>query len=207
MPLVSEEKTVEFLKPHLGAIRKIVQGGWDDYLNLYDEALRVVHCSTTRAAIVHSHQIERASHYSQVADNVRLFDLSKLKILVIDGQFAIRFKKFDEEKRSANQPTKQVEEFRSQGQLPGLPMTYNLEAGYVLDKLATKIEQIHLVCPNRKGFYWAAELHEDMATQTIFDLYDYRNAPEEEIQEEKSVGIKPKQDGITLPFRRESDES
>lgn len=206
MSLITEEKAVNFLESHLASIWEIVKGGWDDYLSLYSDTVRVVHDSTTRANIVHAHQIERASRYAQSASNVRLVDLSRMKILVVDGQFAIRFKKLDGDLKSANQPTRQVEEFRAQAQLSDLPPTYNLEAGYLLNELETEILGVYLVCPNRKGHYWAAELREDVATQTIFDLFENRQTPQE-ATEEDGISIRLKKDGTVIPFRREGDES
>lgn len=206
MSLITEEQAINFLEPHLGAIWEIVKGGWDDYLSLYSDTVRVTHCSTTRANIVHDHQIARASRYAQAANDVRIFDLSKLKILVIDGQFAIRFKKVDDDLRSANQPTRQVEEFRAQEQLADLPSTYNLEAGYLLNKLETEIQGIYLVCPNRKGHYWASELNGDVATQKIFDLFENQQTIPDTAEEE-GIPVRRKKDSNIVPLRRENDES
>lgn len=206
MSLVTEQEAITHLRQHLAGVWGIVKGGWDDYLSMYSEAVRVIHDSTTRANIIHAHQIERASRYAQSVHDVRLADLSKLKVLVIDGKFAIRFKKFDDELRSANHPTRQVVDFRAQEQLAGLPPTYNLEAGYLLNQLETEIHSIYLVCPNRNGNYWAAELCGESATQTIFDLFEKQQVAIDDT-EEANVVIRPRRGGVVKPIRRERDES
>ncbi len=206
MSLITEEEAISLLKPHLGAIWAIVKGGWEDYLSLYSDIVRDAHCSTTRANIIHDHHIFRVSRYAQAANDVRIFDLSKLKVLVIDGQFAIRFKKFDVDLHSANLPTLQVAEFRGQEQLADLPPTYNLEAGYMLNTLETEIKGIYLVCPNRKENYWASELSEDVATQKIFDLFENQQTPLN-TTEEVETSIRRKKDSNVIPLGRESNES
>lgn len=196
---------MQSLQDHLGPIWQIVRGGWDDYLDLYSDLTRVTHCSTTRAGIVHDHQIRRASEYAQSRSDVRLLDFSKLKVLVVDGQFAIRFKKFDGELKSANQPTRQVQDFRSQEQLGDLPPTYNIEAGYLLDQLETEIQGVYLVCPNRNGNFWTAELNGEVATQRIFDLFEYRELSVSG-EEEVGVALRPKKTGTVIKLRREKDD-
>jgi len=205
MSLISEQEAIRHLQPHISAIRDIIVGGWGDYIAKYPEDVRVLHCPTTRAGIVHDHQIHRASVYAQEASGVPLYDLTRLKMLVIDGRFAIRFKKLDNDLRSANLQTKQVREFRSQEQLCGLPQTHNLEAGYLLSELETEIQDVFLVCPNKSGLYWAAKLEENyQVKQTVFDLFE--NFPEmDELEDEDEIGIRPKEDGTVIPFRREGE--
>lgn len=205
MSLISEQEAVNNLYPHISAIREIVVGGWNDYIEKYPEEVRVLHCPTTRAGIVHDHQIHRASIYAQKASGVTLCDLTRLKMLIIDGKFAIRFKKLDNDLRSANLKTKQIREFRSQEQLCGLPQTHNLEAGYLLSELETEIQNVFLVCPNKGGLYWAAKLEEhSKVEQTIFDLFENFQGMDE-TDEEEEVGIRPKEDNV-IPLRNEGKE-
>lgn len=61
------------------------------------------------------------------------------------------------------------------------------------------------VCPNKSGLYWAAKLEENyQVAQTVFDLFE--NFPEmDEWDDEDEIGIRPKEDGTVIPFRREGE--
>jgi len=205
MPLIEESEAIARLQAHLPAVRDIVVGGWNDYITGYPDEKRVIHTPTTRANIIHDHQVERASRYCQLAHGARLEDLSRMKVLVLEDAFAIRFKKLDDVMRSANQPTLQVADFRAQAQLPGLPETYNLEAGYVLRQFDEGIAGTYLVCPNGPQFYWAAELTDGAGNQTVFSIRDPKR-PDGGSEEATGVVVRPKQSGIIVPLRRGGDE-
>lgn len=208
VPLIDQTEAIVRLKRHLPALREIVVGGWNDYLTGYSEAQRVVHTSTTRANIVHDHQIDRASRYCQSADGARLADLSRMKVVVLEDAgavFAIRIKKFNEDMCSVNQPTRQVLDFRAQERLPGLPETYNLEAGYLLRRYDGGIEGAYLVCPNGPQPYWSTALDDGAANQTLFDFRQPKS-PDDGNDGAAEVIVRPKQGGIIVPLRRDGDE-
>ena len=207
MPLISEIEAVALLKDYLQPIHSIVQGGWDDYMNQYDSKARVVHCSTTRASIIHDHQIERASIFTLNGTDAVMIDISSLKILFIDNRFAVRFKKFDRARRSSNQPTQQVVNFRGQAQLSGLPETHNLEAGYILNSLETEINSINLVCPNGPNVYWDIELHDGQAVeQRVQDMFD---RPDIVPEEEEGAIVKGKATAkiLTIDTKKDADKT
>jgi len=205
MPLIEQTEAITRLQTHLPALREIVAGGWGDYVTGYSDTARVIHTTTTRANIVHDHQIERASRYCQLSDGARLHDFSRMKVLVLEDIFAIRVKKLTEDMRSANQPTKQVAEFRAQAQLPGLPETYNLEVGYVLHRLDGEIAGVYLVCPNGPNYLWAAELSDGAADQNVVGFRDPKG-PAPSTYDAPGVIVRRKQTGIILPLRRDGDE-
>ena len=207
MPLINETEAVTRLQAHLPALRDIVVGGWNDYRQEYSDKQRTIHTATTRAGIVHDHQIERASRYCQIAADARLDDLTRLKLLVLDGVFAIRFKKLDDDMRSANLPTQQITDFRAQEQLPGLPETHNLEAGYVLPKIGAEVSDAYLVCPNGPKTYWVTALTGAAANQKVFELHELQREQERQDTETVGVVVRAKKSNIILPFRREGDES
>lgn len=178
MPLISQSIAARELQGHLEGLRSIIKGGWDDYMG-YENKFRVAHCSVTRASIVHDHQVDRASQYAEISNGVQLIDIAKMKILYIGEKYAVRFKKLSSDKRSSNQPTQQVIDFRQQEQMAGLPETYNFEAGYILNSLETEIESIHLVCPNGPGIYWDIELIEHGIEERVQDIFDHQEITEE----------------------------
>lgn len=180
MSLVTKAKAVEDLKLFTPQLRDILIGGWLDYIQEYSDEQKMIHCPSTRAGIVHDHQIERASKFA-AENGFLLLNLSGMKVLVI-GQYAIRFKKFSDDLRSYNQPTIQVRSFRGQQSLEGFAETFNLEAGYVLNEVGSAILRTSLVQPSGKGINWELELQENQVISVIEDIFDYRTT--ENIQEE-----------------------
>jgi hypothetical protein len=89
------------------------------------------------------------------------------------GNYAIRFKKFDELLGSSNQPTKQVKRFRDQVSLslPSISETYNLEAGYQLTEDQTEIYKTWLIQPSGKGYKWSLELMEAGVKSVVEDIF------------------------------------
>lgn len=204
MPLVEQTDAIQFLQPHLEGLHGIVSGGWEDYMTGYTDAHRLVHSPITRASIVHDHIIDRASRYLQASPHLRLHDARGLKALVIADRYAIRFKKLDENGISRNQPTKQVQDFREQMQLPGINAIYNLEAGYVLDDLETGISRICITCPNGGRNYWEYELQAGGADVSVVrDLFEERADSDE--PDEPAI-IVPKRIGPVTPLKHDKDE-
>jgi len=179
MAFISEVEAQEQLGKTIDDIWNIVRSGYEDYVNLYDEKTRLLHCSTTRASIIHDHQVARASSYAleKSAFGTKLLELSKLKILLIHDKFAIRFKKLNVEKQSSNQPTQQVKTFLSQQVLDGMPVTHNLEAGYIQSLDSNEIE-VFLTYPSghKTNPHWNIQLFGDGSIKTedrgLFDSSD-----------------------------------
>jgi len=170
MSLVAKSKVISELGLFFPSLRRIITDGWNDYINLYPDNLKVAHCATTRANIVHDHQIQRASNFA-VENGFYLMDISGLKILLI-GDYAIRFKKLTDNLLSRNHPTKQVEDFRKQKSLPGFSETHNLEVGYVLSIDSAEINKTCLVQPSGKGINWDLDLLEAETRTIVADLFE-----------------------------------
>ena len=93
MALISKSKVISDIGLFFPSLRKIVIDGWDDYVNYYSNDQKVIHCPTTRANIVHDHQVQRASIFA-IDNSFDLLDIAGMKILLI-GEYAIRFKKIN----------------------------------------------------------------------------------------------------------------
>lgn len=208
MALIGESVAIKQLNDKFYDLWSIVNDGFEDYRK-YEEKNRLLHSASTMASIVHDHQVARASSYAlkNAAFGTRLRELSKLKILLINGKFAIRFKKFNSEKKSSNQPTKQVIDFLSQNTLDGLglPTTVNLEAGYVLSADGNEISNIYLTCPkgHKSKPYWAIELLRDASKTVSKDIFD---VVDDEVSQEDEAVIAPRRESDVVPFVKESDE-
>lgn len=192
MSLVTQAIAHNALSSFLPDVRKIIAESWLDYMNLYPPELRVIHSARTRANILHDHQISKASTFA-IENGFRLENFHEMKVLLI-GNYAIRFKKFDEELNSSNQPTKQVKKFRLQESLliPGITETYNLEAGYVLNEDKTEIAKTWLVQPAGNGINWRLELSETGVQSDIADLL----AAVEQDEMEEGATIRGKEDKV-----------
>lgn len=198
MALVEQSQAITEIGLFMPALREIFVGSWIDYNEDYSAKVRLVHNATTRANILHDHQVARASRFA-VENGFELADFDRLKILLI-GNYAIRFKKFDELLGSSNQPTKQVKEFRNQVSLslPGISETYNLEAGYQLTEDQTEIYKTWLIQPSGKGFKWNIELMESGVKSIVEDLLANSHANEEtQDAEESKVRGKTQENNVT----------
>src|SRR5258706_3881698 len=213
MALIKEHEAIVALESHLPAFQAIIQGGWDDLLELLDKSpkARPVFCPTTRANIVHDFQIAHASEYADRAQGVRIHDIQRLKVLVVETQrgfFAIRVKKFNEQLISANALTDQVRDFKGQRQLEGLPKTFNIELGYVLNKGGLAIAQICLVSPNGPSDnYWDNDLLVGGTDQhgKVLEMFEHVK-PKEGADEDDSVAVVPKPDENVVPIKRDDHE-
>ena len=203
MSLIEREEALSILGGHLSAFYKVVNGAWDDYMS-YPIEKRVVHSGRSRASLVHDHMVDRASRYAVEEIGVQIVELKKLYLFVFDGRIAVRFKKFDEELRTRNQPTKQVRRFKFQDQLPGVEAAHNLESGYILDANGQSIQAIHLVCPSGFGVYWDVLLTENAQLTVIEDLFAKKVASEES---DEGAVVKRREQAKIIQLKKNDDKS
>ena len=198
MPLPELADALSVVRPHLANIEKSIRDGWEKTREIpphLSAALSV----RSQASIAHDLIVEQASRNL----NAQIFDLSGLKLFVIDERAAIRFKKLSEDYLSSNQPTKQVQSFRYQQSLRGVPSVMNLEAGYVLNSISNEIESINLTCPNGKGIYWQLSLNGEVHSTNIQDLFD--SSANSDNDPEPSIWT-PKKSGVIIPFSRTDEK-
>lgn len=205
MPLIEQSEALRFLGPHLQAVRSdIVLGAWADYLALPDTA-RITFSTITRAGIVQDQMVQRAVRYFSGVEGGKIIDIQKLFLFILDQRIALRFKKFDSELLSRNQPTKQVADFRAQAQLPGIEAMHNLEAGYVLNETEQEIMAVYLVCPNMNRNYWEMEITTGKPVTIITDLFE-KKAPETQKDEEAGTTFRRKKSGEVIPINRDGNK-
>ena len=209
MAFISKAEVERLLADHINDIWEIVNGGYKDYVDSYDERHKLLHCPTTKASIIHDHQVARAATYAfkNSVFGTKLLEFSKLKILLIGDKFAIRFKKLNPDKKSSNQPTQQVKDFLSQEALPGIHTTHNLEAGYIVNGDDNNDISIYLTCPSshKTTPYWHVELFNGKVEQVESELFEHTKEVENSDDE---VIIQPKKtqaDVIQLKAKKNED--
>ena len=204
MAIVSREVACEELNHHLEAFDEIVRGAWDDFGALPS------HCHVTfglrsRASVVHDFLLSRAAAYADATPGVKYFKLNLMHGLVIEGKYAIRFKKFDADNRSRNQPTMQVVEFRGQIELDGIDAAHHLEVGYVLDSLDTEVLDVRLACPAGHGNAWVVSVSDHGANAVLADLFSPSNDDGGGSEVEPATIEPRKPEGEVIPFTRKSE--
>lgn len=206
MSLIAVEEAKQKMEPRFAGIRSSILDGWSEWLAMPAKQ-RAELTSRSRASNVHDFIVAAACRH---LTDAQVMDKSDLKLFVFDESICLRFKKFNDELCTSNQPTKQVELFRRQRPLDGVPAKHNLEAGYVLDSAELSIRGIHLVCPNGNKPYWAIDLLDDDYGSPIVDLFgpDGGGAPEGEPgSEEKPSRYRRKDSGVVVPFKQDDKDA
>jgi hypothetical protein len=206
MALIEKDTALVDLGSHLIPLREAFLAAWADWQALPAE-FKVNLTSTTRANIVHDRAV---GHAAKLLDrHVEIRDLSGLKALIFDDQYAVRLKKLDNDLFSRNQPSDQVKDFRGQISLPGMELSHNLEFGYVLHSNQQEIVGTYLVCPNGSGHYWTMEVGDNAIKAQIIDMFDPSGKPTEDLPGQQKTIFKPKapardKDKI-VPFKKKED--
>lgn len=198
--IVAKDTAAQDLAGHLPQFTSLVRGAWSDVESLPDD-VRVVMSPRTRACAVHDFMVSRAAGYAARTEGVVCFERQLMHGLIVDGKYAIRFKKLDEDGLSRNQPTAQVMEFRSQIELDGIEALHHLEVGYVLNSFGTEIVDILITCPAGRGNAWAMSIKDHQALTVVANIFDQLvpdTVPE--------AVIKPRNAGAAiLPFRKSEE--
>ena len=203
MALIEQQNAILILDKHLSAFYGCIEGAWGDYMS-YPVEKKVVHSARSRASLVHDHMIDRAAKYAARTQEVQIVEKKGLFLFVFDGQIAVRFKKFDEDLKTSNQPSGQVQQFKNQMQLPGVQAAHNLESGYILAADAQALGAVHLVCPSGTGVYWDILLTAQAQTGVIQDLFAKRIAPDEG---DEGAKIKRRENLKIIQIKKNGDNS
>lgn len=204
MAIVSREVVCEDLDQHLDAFDEMVRAAWKDYESLPDRC-HVVFGARSRASNVHDFLLDRAASYAATTPGVKFFKRNLMHGIVIDGKYAIRFKKFDLDNRSKNQPTQQVAEFRNQIDLDGIDAPHHLEVGYVLDFLESEVLDVRLACPSGHGNAWVVSVSDRGAAAVLADLFSPVDHGGSEAEIEPADIAPRKVEGEVVPFVRKSE--
>lgn len=197
--LPSRDQVLDEL-PEMSEFRPIMTEAWQRWQDEIKPETKIDLTDSTRAFAVHNFIVAIAA--KRLDGAATLHDKSKLKLFTIRN-YAIRFKKHDNDLISSNAETKQVKRYMGQMQLSGIPATFNLEVGYVLDPLGTNIVSTNLVCPNgyKNQPYWHIELHDDgYELSDVVDLFEPNDPPP--VNEEQGARWRRRDSGVIIPFTR-----
>jgi len=163
---ISESQARSILSPYFPAIYGAVMYGWNEFNNgIGDWGPDMTERS--RASIVHDLTIRSAIHQLDGVQGIRIEERNRLFLFIFDDLIAIRFKKLDDDKRSRNIPTQVTLGFLAQQEIPGIPSTLHLEAGYVLNRLQTDVEGVFIACPSGDRVRWFWELENPALGQVV----------------------------------------
>jgi hypothetical protein len=181
--LIAFEDAHEVLSQYYSKLWSVVDGAWADYQAKIAADVRAIASTRSRASLVHDFMVKRALDMAEANSGMQPIWNRLLFALTIQskhGFIAMRLKKLSEEGISRNNPTKQVEDFRNQEQIPGIDAKFHLELGYILNQNQDAIQSIELVCPSGRGIYWMAEVTPESATENVFNLWEHRGEEEQQ---------------------------
>lgn len=187
MPIVNQARAVKDLGQHLPYLDVIVREAWGD-LDALPLNLQLKMSARTRASLIHDFMLDRAAQYAAETGGVRYFERQSMCGLVVDGRYAIRFKKLDEDGLSRNQPTLQVAEFRNQVELDGIDAAHHLEVGYVMNAFGTEVSDVRVTCPAGRGNAWSMSIRGESVATVIADIF-----ADQSIDEVQEAAVVPRQ--------------
>jgi len=162
-PILPKESAQTLLQPYFQILIQIINGAWAAWEQFGEIApgLRSPLSASCRARFVYDHIVALAKVEFDTKKGVRLEEKRGFLLIHIDNLLTIRFKKFNSKLRSSNIQTRQQVLFALQMDMPGLPKSTRLVAGYKLDELAVAIEQIAVTCPNGNKLEYIIEVPDD----------------------------------------------
>jgi hypothetical protein len=201
MPLPDKDEVLRDLGPILPRLDEVLRGGWQQF---QISRLGRPWGKRTRANVVYEETIDLARRRIPEAYEMQI---NEQHIFVIDQRYALRFKKLDGSLASSNVRTRQNRQFRNQEGLDGLPPFFNLEAGYVLNRLETDIVSTHLVCPSGlRSHAWQISLDADALAARSADILPFPTDPRGP-QPDSIVRFRKKPKPTDSDRRDDSDES
>ncbi len=150
------------LQPYLSVLTASVRRAFTTYQDLYPDRVKAAHDNTAAAKNVHRHVLEEVELAIIDLSGLAMVDARGLMVLNIHDRLIIRFKKMDEEGRSASYPTQQQRDFDRQLPLPGLPMAATrLTFGYEPDLAFSAIVRVLAACPLGPRTHWCVQVNEE----------------------------------------------
>ncbi len=158
LPVNEVYKTI---KPYFEVFYRAQVEGIKEYNRLPADSLAKLTIRSARSDI-HDFAVDYASKELEGDPRVHISHHSQLVLYTIDGGVSVRIKKLGDDFHSSNIETQQVIDFGYQYELPGLPDTVHLEAGYVPDATGTQAAGFYVVWPDGKGIVKVWNLLEEL---------------------------------------------
>jgi len=175
-PDLDMETTMAVLGPHLPALHGCILRGFARYQEEYPSVVRAEHDNRAAAACVYAHIATEVTATFEEVPQATMLDVRGLRVLNINDQVVIRFKKVDETGRSVSYPTMQARSFDRQLPLPNVPVAaVRLTVGYEPDLAFSEIVRVVVACPLGKGIYWCTQINsEENGSATWVDITPQR---------------------------------
>lgn len=161
-PDLDQATNMLLLLPYLSPLAGAVRRGFITYQDKYPAEVKVDHDNTAAAKNVHRHILTEINLAVSDLRGLTMVNARGLEVLNIHDRIVMRFKKMDEEGRSANYPTEQQRLFDRQLPLPNLPASATrLTFGYEPDLAFSAIVRILAACPLGPRTHWCSQVVED----------------------------------------------
>lgn len=159
---IEKAAAIEMLGNDLDLIQNCIRLGWTDFEEGYTPEQKMKLTPRTRANTLADLIVYRARSAFDGHLRAECMDINQMFVVAFNCGIAVRFKKLDDSFVASNQPTRQAMMFAQQGVLPGISEGVNLNAGYRLDPLATKLQGIYLACPRGQASnHWLYNFNEN----------------------------------------------
>jgi hypothetical protein len=157
------------LAPYEVDILEVVQGAWQDFLDLGIQAK--LRYKRNRAGLVHDFMVQRAMNKWPEGSGVTWLEKDETAKFIFGQEVIVRFKKADENGLGANIMTQAVLAFVDpQMNLPGIPEELaKVEVLYSLNALETQINSVTVVARNGDRELWSYVI-EDRRGGTVLPL-------------------------------------
>jgi hypothetical protein len=152
------------VQPYLPMLAGAIRRGFEKYQSIdnYSALAKAAHDNAAAAKNVHRHILEEITVDIAGLGGLALINARGLMVLNIHDRALLRFKKMDEEGRSASYPTEQARKFDQQLPLPNLPpAAARLTFGYEPDLAFSTIVRVLTACPLGPRTHWCAQVVED----------------------------------------------
>ncbi len=155
-PLTLDEAQA-VLSPHLQKVARCFMGAWQKWLVLHTQFPEFTRPLTPRAIanVVSDYIWDFVKTEFADIPGAYTSDAKSLRLLCINDEVTLRFKKLNNNYQSSNIPTTQQVAFVQHSFISGIPTAPRLTAGYVLNSLQSEIQALAVTMPQGKQVLWS----------------------------------------------------
>ncbi len=176
MAAIDYEEVKRIIEPIRDDLVYCVQGGWEDYFEIYANLLHL-HGTSVRSRLIYDSTIRLARARFADRDDTRIIeDFNETLVVVLKETVSLKFKKHRQDGRTSNVRTKRNNAYVQQMEMDDMPHTVHLYCGYQTDLLFRKIESILLTCPSPYGNRWVHHLTNDEYMKSIIPMTAIQDA-------------------------------
>jgi hypothetical protein len=158
------EKAREMVNRYGGVFKQCFESAFNNWIERHRDELSI-HRGRTRSSFVWDCVVEQLRSSLALDGKFRFIDTRGTTYIVYDQCLLMKVKKLDRGLKTSNLPTFTSERFNHQMDLGFGQDWTHVYLGYVPDDLNTRIEQIHLTCPNGNKLAWSIPIIGDPYNQ------------------------------------------